>query len=97
MSENFKVFIGLLFFLLLTVETAFAYIDPGTVGVIYQVGYLVFYGIVGLFLFFFRPIKNLYLKITGKTLEEKPSEDKEEALSLTDANKENSKDSSTEK
>lgn len=53
-------------FVLSLTAPARAYIDPGTLGVIYQVGYLIFYGIVGVLIFFFRPIKKLFLKIKAK-------------------------------
>ena len=47
-----------------------AYIDPGSVGSAYQVGYLVFYSVMGILVFFFRPIKNLFVSmfdlITGR-------------------------------
>ena len=62
-----------LFFVVLLTSISYAYIDPGTLGVIYQVGYLVFYGIIGILIFFFRPIKNLFLKIKEKITGKKAS------------------------
>ncbi len=70
----------LLFFVFALGKASYAYIDPGTLGVVYQVGYLIFYGIVGIFLFFFRPIKALFLKIIGR---EPHSEEKKEEKSDT--------------
>lgn len=59
----------LLCFFMLT-GNAFAYIDPGSLGTAYQFGYLIFYSVMGVLVFFFRPIKNLFVflfnAITGK-------------------------------
>ncbi len=69
---------------LLSARRAYGYIDPGTLGILSQVGYLVFYGLVAVLAFFFRPIKTFFLalleKITGKKFvkEEIVEEDEED-------------------
>lgn len=66
--NQFSKFV-VLFFLLMT-GYSHAYIDPGSLGSAYQVGYLVFYSAMGVLLFFFRPIKNLFVSmfniVTGR-------------------------------
>jgi len=46
--------------LLLTPCVVFAYLDPGTTGVLYQVGYFLFYGFLALLAILFRPIKAFF-------------------------------------
>ena len=43
-----------------------AYIDPGSFGVIAQVGYVALFGALSALLFFFRPIKALFYRLTGR-------------------------------
>ena len=38
------------------------YIDPGAFGLISQIGYLLLFAVVSGFMFFFKPIKNLFTK-----------------------------------
>ncbi len=48
---------------LLCVTPAVAYVDPGTTGLLSQMAYLIFYGILATFGLFFRPIKNAWNRI----------------------------------
>jgi hypothetical protein len=64
--KKLKINFYLIIFFALFPGYAMAYIDPGSMGVIYQFGFIIFYGIVGALLFFFRPVKNFFLKIFGK-------------------------------
>ena len=67
---------NILTFIHFLTRPALAYIDPGSLGFIYQMGYLIFYGIVGVVIFFFRPIKAFFYKIIGKEVPvEKPDEE----------------------
>lgn len=60
-----------------TSETAEAYIDPGTTGLLSQVLYVLFYAALGLFLYciqyikrYMIAIKHLVLKLLGRTFPE---------------------------
>jgi hypothetical protein len=52
-----------LFPALLAASTAEAYIDPGTTGLISQLLYMLFYGVLGVFLYFLRYIKQFILRM----------------------------------
>jgi hypothetical protein len=49
----------------------FFYIDPGTFGLIAQIGYMLLFGALSALLFFFRPIKALFYRIMGREPESK--------------------------
>ncbi|MCE1245908.1 MAG: hypothetical protein LWY06_04625 [Firmicutes bacterium] len=51
---------------LATAQSAWSYVDPGSLGATYQVGYIVFYAVLSFFAFLFSPIKRLFAKLTGK-------------------------------
>ena len=42
---------------------AFAYLDPGTTGWLYQFGYYVFYSAIAFFLFFYKNVKLFFASI----------------------------------
>ena len=44
----------------------FENVDPGTAGLLFQMGYIVVSSIIAGLAFFFRPIKAFFLKIFGK-------------------------------
>lgn len=48
---------------LCSMAPAVAYVDPGTTGLLSQMAYLIFYGILATFGLFFRPIKNAWNRI----------------------------------
>ncbi|MEW6284520.1 MAG: hypothetical protein AB1758_38250 [Candidatus Eremiobacterota bacterium] len=59
--------------LLLLSAPALAYVDPGLTGAIYQMGYLMIYGFLGVMMFFFRPIANFYRATKAKLFGQKPA------------------------
>lgn len=85
MSLGFVVIVLVIFS-----DRAYAYIDPATMGTIYQVGYVFFYGFLAFLFFLFRPIKNLFLGIfrkiptnetsTGETPSQKKNTDSTDSL-----------------
>jgi hypothetical protein len=54
---KFAVMVLVAVLLLLPPEKAAAYVDPGTTGMLSQILYILFYGAVGMSLFFLRSIK----------------------------------------
>lgn len=62
-SSTFKIS---LFILILTAAPSLAYVDPGTAGLLFQMGYIVVSSIIAGLAFFFRPIKALFLRMFGK-------------------------------
>lgn len=62
-NSNLKFLIPLV---LLTATPSLAYVDPGTAGLLFQMGYIVVSSIIAGLAFFFRPLKAFFLKITGK-------------------------------
>ena len=50
------------FILILTATPSLAYVDPGTAGLLFQMGYIVVSSIIAGLAFFFRPIKAFFLK-----------------------------------
>ncbi|MGE0489973.1 MAG: hypothetical protein AB7S38_12275 [Vulcanimicrobiota bacterium] len=60
------MFIRLALILVLAPLPCLAYVDPGTAGLLFQIGYAVFYGLLGALAFFFRPIKNFFLALKSK-------------------------------
>ena len=57
-----KMFVCAVLLLLLTAN-AYAYVDPGALGSAYQFGYLIFYSLMGALVFFFKPVKTLFVSI----------------------------------
>lgn len=53
-----------------------AYVDPGTLGTTYQIGYIIFYVIISGFIFLFRPISNLLGKVGKKLIGKKAKDNK---------------------
>lgn len=79
-ARNLAVLTALVIFLANT-GGALAYVDPGVTGSIFQLGYVIFYGFVGMLAFFFRPIKmfcqtvGAKLGLSKKTAETAPAEE----------------------
>ena len=67
-----------LFILSLTATPSLAYVDPGTAGLLFQMGYVVVSSILAGLAFFFRPIKAFFLKIFGKAKPPEISQDSED-------------------
>ncbi|MFA5509123.1 MAG: hypothetical protein WC314_20000 [Vulcanimicrobiota bacterium] len=69
---------------LLSAAPSLAYVDPGTAGLLFQMGYIVVSSIIAGLAFFFRPIKALFLKLTGKAkppqISQEPEDDERESL-----------------
>lgn len=57
------------FFLALSLPSH-AYVDPGVMGILMQIGYVIFYGLVGAFAFLGKPFQ--FLRRKSKPEEEKP-------------------------
>ena len=53
--------------------TAHAYVDPGLAGSIFQIGYLLFYGVLAALAFFFRSIRNALLAMTARLRGPRPA------------------------
>ena len=66
------------FILILTATPSLAYVDPGTAGLLFQMGYIVVSSIIAGLAFFFRPIKAFFLKIFGKAKRPEVSQDSED-------------------
>lgn len=49
------------------------YIDPNALGIISQIGYMIVFVVTTSLLFFFRPIKRVFRRITGKPDTDAPS------------------------
>lgn len=62
------VFLSLLFFLFFGEKNAYAYLDPGSAGLLYQIGYLVIGAIFAWFAGFGRFLKVSMFKLKGKSL-----------------------------
>jgi len=58
---------------LLIPKAVFAYMDPGIAGMLFQIGYIIFSGILVVIAFFLRPIRRFF----SKKKEEKRTDDKE--------------------
>ncbi len=56
----------LLLVVLLLSTSAWAYVDPGTAGLLFQIGYAVFYGLLAALAFMFRPIKNFFSALKAR-------------------------------
>ena len=57
-------FLALLF--VMSAQCALAYVDPGVTGMLFQMGYVAFYGALAFVAAFFRPIKMFFLTIKQK-------------------------------
>ncbi|MFP4497244.1 MAG: hypothetical protein ACLFQV_03445 [Vulcanimicrobiota bacterium] len=72
---NSAIILAVLFLIIFSnTSFAYAYIDPGSSSILYQLFYLAFYGILAAVGIFFRPIKNFVLKMMGK----EPADEKTE-------------------
>jgi hypothetical protein len=52
--------------LVLSTQCALAYVDPGVTGMLFQMGYVAFYGALAVLAAFFRPIKIFVLTVKQK-------------------------------
>jgi len=57
-----------LFWLLLIPENIHAYVDPGTTGMLSQLLYLLFYGVLGVFLYSIRHVRTLVDRFRARVL-----------------------------
>ena len=55
------------------------YLDPGILGMITQVGYLLLFAFVSAFMFFFQPLKNLFNRVFKREEQALPSQETEDA------------------
>jgi len=67
-SKRVAIITGVVFFLLIMIENLFptraqAYVDPGTTGVLSQILYVLFYGVLGIFFYCLRYIKEFMAKL----------------------------------
>lgn len=44
------------------------YLDPGIFGMISQIGYVLLFAVVSGFMFFFQPLKNMFARMTGRSV-----------------------------
>lgn len=51
------------------------YIDPGTFGIVSQIGYLILFVFASVFLFFMKPLRRAVDKLLGKTEPEDAAQD----------------------
>jgi TRAP-type C4-dicarboxylate transport system permease small subunit len=68
----------LLLFFLLTAAPSLAYVDPGTAGLLFQMGYIVITSIIAGLAWFFRPIKAFFLRLIGKAKPPEASQETED-------------------
>jgi hypothetical protein len=59
--------------LIFSTQCAFAYVDPGVTGMLFQMGYVVFYGALAVLAAFFRPLKIFFLTLKSKLFGKKNS------------------------
>jgi hypothetical protein len=68
------LFAGFGLAVLLTPAMALAYLDPGTGGLLYQMGFALFTVVAGFLFVPFRTVKNLFLKMIGRPVPTSPSD-----------------------
>jgi hypothetical protein len=51
------------------------YIDPGTFGIVSQIGYLILFVFASVFLFFMKPLRRAVDKLLGRTEQEDAAQD----------------------
>jgi hypothetical protein len=53
-------------------EAALGYVDPGTTGMVFQFGYVLFYGFMAGLAFMLRPLKDFFLMLKGRSRKAAP-------------------------
>jgi hypothetical protein len=76
LNSSSTKFLFLLFFLSAT--PSLAYVDPGTAGLLFQMGYIVITSIIAGLAWFFRPIKAFFLRLIGKAKPPEVSQESED-------------------